>query len=47
MLDMVVDRRELKDTLTRVLAFGGSTPRPPAPKPAPAPDTPAEPDAQA
>lgn len=45
MLDMVVDRRELKDTITRVLTFGGSTPRPAA-RPAPASDTPAEPDAQ-
>jgi hypothetical protein len=32
MLDMVVDRRELKDVITRVLRFGGR----PAPVPAPA-----------
>ena len=28
MLDMVVDRRELKDVITRVLRFGGVTPKP-------------------
>jgi acetyl-CoA carboxylase carboxyl transferase subunit beta len=51
MLDMVVDRRELKDTITRVLRFGGTraNPRPAqpaaasgtAPEPAPAADRPA------
>ena len=39
MLDMVVDRRELKEVITRVLRFGGSEvpAPPPAPSPPPAP----------
>jgi acetyl-CoA carboxylase carboxyl transferase subunit beta len=37
MLDIVVDRRELKDVITRILRFGASaaTPRPSAPAPPP------------
>ncbi len=37
MLDMVVDRRELKDVIARVLRFGAASagPRPAAPQPAP------------
>lgn len=53
MLDIVVDRRELKDTISRVLRFGGMTARRPAPaepvepvEPPPAADAPA-PDAPA
>jgi acetyl-CoA carboxylase carboxyl transferase subunit beta len=50
MLDMVVDRRELKDVLTRFLRFGGAGLRPAAvaaaagagtPRPVPTPDVPA------
>ena len=47
MLDMVVDRRELKATITRVLVFGGSSARPPAAAPPAPAETPAEPDAPA
>jgi acetyl-CoA carboxylase carboxyl transferase subunit beta len=35
MLDLVVDRRELKDTVTRVLRFGGAGIQRPEPQPAP------------
>jgi acetyl-CoA carboxylase carboxyl transferase subunit beta len=37
MLDMVVDRRELKDVITRILRFGASAPAPRPAAPAPAP----------
>ena len=41
MLDIVVDRRELKNTISRVLRFAGMTARRPAAVDAPAPDAPA------
>lgn len=44
MLDLVIDRRELKDAVTRVLRFGGAglpRPEPPPASALPAPDAPA------